>query len=142
MFQTFGQAWGKKEVKPEVQEILKSLLPTEKKVLEPVEPVEPLVKLEVREPVLQPKTTKISRVIATQTVEPKFERPVELPKVYEPAKVCENAIEYKPKESVQEAVTRFDSKSEVVSMEYHWNVIKLLFIMHIISLFIMACLKR
>jgi hypothetical protein len=136
MFQTFGQAWGKKEVKPEVQEILKSLLPTEKKALEPVvEPiVEPLVKVEtVKEPVLQPKTTKISRVISTQTVEPT--------KFYEPVKACENAKpEYTPKESVQETVTRFDSKSEVVSMEYHWNVIKVLFIMHIISLFIMACL--
>ena len=154
MFQTFKQAWGKSiqnvisiatESIPKVE--IKALSEIknpqcEVKILEPpilapVAPVAPVAQvlpiipsvtnpvsipleksrpLELKEPKLEPKLVKISRVISTQTLEPKQEK-----------------IE-------SQEVKECKAEKEVISLDYHWNVLKLMFLMHIISLVIMALL--
>jgi hypothetical protein len=169
MFQTFKQAWGKSiqnvismanEISaPKLEETLK-ILSSEvvknpqcevlaKLTLEPPpQPVvapspvtcpplatplttpltTPLAAPEKKlQPILEPKLVKMSRVISTQTLEPRVEK-------YTESK--EKPIESSEKEPIQKQPI----EKEVVSLDYHWNILKLMFLMHVISIVIMAFL--
>ena len=169
MFQTFQQAWGKSIQKvisaaneiaaPKIEETLKAAsciipktiekqvcdiqpkplasqpmtsqplaspttIPLPSTLVSPLAPLPELPKLvlskpiptlslpvEKLQPTLEPKFVKMSRVISTQTLG-----------------------------STQTEQTECKAEKEMISLDYHWNILKLLFIMHVISLVIMAFL--
>ena len=166
MFQTFRQAWGKSiqnvissanESVPKIEETIKVLSselsknpqsellvpklnfePPPQPVILPVVPAQAVpaqavpaqavpaqvaptqshTEQKLIQPTLEPKLIKMSRVISTQTLEARKEEKPE----YKESKECK-VIE-----------------KEVISLDYHWNVLKLMFIMHVVSLLIVAFL--
>jgi hypothetical protein len=167
MFQSFKQAWAKSiqnvisianeisapkveealkvvtEIKPPQSEVLAKLILDPTPQIIPVIPVAPVpapisvatpvVEKKIVQPILEPKLVKISRVISTQTLEPM--EPMAKEKTH-------TKLESKIEPRVEPKVERAECKpeKEVISLDYHWNVLKLMFLMHVISLIIMALL--
>ena len=105
MVQTFAQAWGiKPKVRPE---------PEFKAVVKPEAPIAK------PEPVLQPKV--VEKPIEAKAIEVR-EKPVE---------VREKPVE---KERIVERIVEKQRDGEYVSVQYHKQLIYMLFIMHITSL--------
>jgi hypothetical protein len=169
MFQTFKQAWGKSiqnvisianEISaPKVEEALKVVTEIKpqsevltKLILDPTPQIIPVVSVpsapipapisvappvhvekKIVQPILEPKLVKISRVISTQTLEPM--EPMTKEKI-------QTNLEPRVEPRVELKVEHAECKpeKEVISLDYHWNVLKLMFLMHVISLIIMALL--